>query len=78
MARATIEHVGRIPLSASRRLSVTVRTEAGESGPVIDVRLQIADGSRWCPTAQAVRLEADRIGELVSMLERAIQRLPQL
>lgn len=55
-----------------------MRTEVGENGPVRDVRLQLVDGARWCPTAQAVRLEVDRIGELASILERASQRLPEL
>jgi len=70
-----VEHVGRISLSPSRRLAVTLRTETGEPSPFLDLRLQLLADGRWHPTAQGIAIEGDALPELLGVLETAIGRL---
>lgn len=70
--------VGRVELSPSRRLNIILRNVLGEPSPILDARLQINDGGRWHSTAYALRIEADRLPELISTLEHALTRLPEL
>ena len=41
-------------------------------------RLQISEDQHWIATKYGLRVEADRLPELISTLERAIQRLPEV
>jgi len=69
--------VGRVELSPSRRLTVVLRNVLGEPSPILDARLQISDGQRWIPTKYGLRVESDRLPELISTLELALTRLPE-
>ena len=68
--------LGSIGLSASRRLTATVGTPIGELAPVVDLQLEISDGRRWCGTRNHVRIEIDRLSELVDVLGRAVKASP--
>ena len=66
--------LGSIGLSASRRLTATVRTPIGELAPVVDIAFEISDGRRWCGTRNQVRIEVEKVGELAALLEAAIAK----
>jgi hypothetical protein len=65
--------IGRVELSPSRRLTAVVRSVLGEPAPVVDIALEISDGQRWCGTRNQVRIEVDKVGELVDVLQRALR-----
>jgi hypothetical protein len=70
--------IGKISLSPSRRLTVVLRHVLGEPSPILDARLQISDGQRWIATKYGLRIESERLPELLSVIEQAIERLPEL
>jgi hypothetical protein len=65
--------IGRVELSPLRRLTAVVRSVLGEPAPVVDIALEISDGQRWCGTRNQVRIEVDKVGELVDVLQRALR-----
>jgi hypothetical protein len=71
-----LAHVGHVPLSASRRLSASLRSEPGAM--MLDLRVQISTGASWLTTGPALRIEIDKLPELLAVLERAIEKLPKL
>jgi hypothetical protein len=54
-------------------LTAVVRSVLGEPAPVVDIALEISDGQRWCGTRNQVRIEVDKVGELVDVLQRALR-----
>jgi hypothetical protein len=74
---AIICTVGDIDLSPSRRLRATLRNEKS-AGMMLDVVLQIQADGRWAHAQHALRIEADRLPELIELPESAITKLPRV
>jgi hypothetical protein len=57
--------------------SVCIRDERAE-GSVVDLRIQIADGQHWRTTGAGVAVPIDMLPELIEVLEKAIEKLPEV
>lgn len=66
-----VQHVGRVALSPSRRLAIVLRAQCDQPEPVLDLRVQILADGRWQRTGQAIAIEADRLPELLAVLQAA-------
>ena len=69
-----VRHVGRVSLSANRRLAIVLREEQGSPDAMLDLRVQILADGRWQRTGQAIAIEAERLPELLAVLESAAAR----
>lgn len=77
MPRSTLtgRSLGRVRLTPSRRLAVTLYEAAGARpvAPIVDLRLQIAADGRWQQSKQGIAVEAAKLPELLAVLQSAIE-----